>query len=376
MKIVHIITRMVAGGAQRNTLMCALEQAQSGHQVTLISGLQTGSEGSLLEEARQAPFRFVQMPALVREVAPAQDLKALLQLTTWLRRSPVDIVHTHTSKAGLLGRLAAAAAGVPIVVHTPHGHVFHSYFSPLKTRLFKLLEKSLAHFTDALVMLSAGELQDHLDEGICPPQRMYVIPSGVSLEAFRRCQHAELERPRLGYIGRLADIKGPLDLIEAMSHVPDEVELWMVGDGPQREEVERRIRDLQLGSRIRLLGWQHDIPHYLEQIDVLVVPSHNEGMGRVAVEALAAGVPVVATRVGGLVDVVRPGVNGALAPEKDPAGLARAIASVLEQPDRGRALGEQGRSWAEQFSDEVMYQRLEQLYARMARLKGVPLADF
>lgn len=376
MKIVHIITRMVAGGAQRNTLMCALEQAQSGHQVTLISGLQTGSEGSLLEEARQAPFRFVQMPALVREVAPAQDLKALLQLTTWLRRSPVDIVHTHTSKAGLLGRVAACLARIPIVVHTPHGHVFHSYFSPLKTRLFKLLEKSLAHVTDALVMLSAGELQDHLDEGICPPQRMYVIPSGVSLEAFRRCRQSSLERPRLGYIGRLADIKGPLDLIEAMSHVPDEVELWMVGDGPQRAEVEQRIRDLQLDSRIHLLGWQHDIPHYLEQIDVLVVPSHNEGMGRVAVEALAAGVPVVATRVGGLVDVVRPGVNGALAPEKDPAGLARAIVSVLEQPDRGRALGEQGRTWAEQFSDEVMYQRLEQLYARMARLKGVPLADF
>ena len=374
MKIAHVITRLVAGGAQRNTLLCADAQTAEGHQVTVLSGLETGSEGSLLEQAGAAPYRLVEIPCLVREISPARDVRALLSLVSWLRSERPDVLHTHTSKAGILGRLASVFAPVPVVVHTPHGHVFHSYFSRLKAQLFKALEKIFDPLTDATVMLSQGELRDHLAEGVGSAERMYIIPSGVPLEGFRSHRNiTENSAPNIGYVGRLADIKGPLDLIDAMALVSQSVEarLMIVGDGPLRSEVEASVDRHSLRDKVRILGWQDCPAAFFREMDVLVVPSHNEGMGRVVVEAMACGLPVVATDVGGLPDLVLPGLTGELVPPHDPGSLARAVLAVLRLEDRGRAMGLRGQRHALQFSDQVMFERLALLYSKLARSKGL-----
>ena len=373
MKVVHVITRLVAGGAQRNTLLCAAEQRARGHQVVVISGVQTSSEGCLLAEARQADYELVEMASLVREISPAKDLAALMQLYGYLRHNRCDVLHTHTSKAGLLGRIAGALAGVPVIVHTPHGHIFHSYFSRSKEMLFRWLERLVAPLADMQVMLSPGDLRDHLREGITSAGRLCVIPSGVPLQRFLQCAPLPKEGPVvIGFLGRLADIKGPLDLVEAFALLHPKFPEWrllLVGDGPQRDQVDERVLRLGLQDYVRITGWQADTLPYLSEMDVLCVPSHNEGMGRVVVEAMACGLPVVATRVGGLPDLVRHNHNGKLCRPKQPGDLAEQLADLLQLPDRGRTLGQRGREMAHQYSDQVMFERLEQLYERLTVLK-------
>lgn len=376
MRIHHVITRLVAGGAQQNTLLCAQQQAREGHEVTLTSGLETGSEGSLLEEARTNDFRFLESKYLVREINPLKDLLALFELIRFMRLHPADICHTHTSKAGILGRLAAKICGVPVIVHTPHGHVFHSYFSKSKTLLFKVLERSLARVaTDGLIALTNQELREHEVEKIAPSSQMWVIPSGVAIDDFTKLNRPSNDSTVLGYVGRLADIKGPLDLLEAFLKVRrahGDAKLLVVGDGPLREQIELVIAQNQLQQSVTLVGWQQDVRPYLEQMDMLVVPSHNEGMGRVVVEAMAAGLPVVATAVGGLLDLVQEGRNGRLCPTKDPERLAETIVSLIENPQQRAEMGEFGKQFARSFSDKVMFQRLNQLYERLLRMRATP----
>lgn len=376
MRIHHVITRLVAGGAQQNTLLCAAQQAGQGHEVTVISGIETGPEGSLLEQARAGPYHFREIPALVREIDPIRDLKALAALVGYFARQRPDICHTHTSKAGILGRLAARICGVPVIVHTPHGHVFHSYFSRVKSEIFKYCERFLGLIaTDAMVLLTREELREHLEERIVPAGLCYVIPSGVDVSVFGGFHGPQTgQRPVLGYVGRLADIKGPLDLVEALALVVrdiPEADLLMVGDGPLRSEVEKAVERLGLNGRVHITGWQSDVGPFLQQMDLLVVPSHNEGMGRVVVEAMAAGLPVIATAVGGLVDLVRDESNGYLANPRDPASLAEKVVKMLRLPDRGRALGVRGREVAHEFSLQVMFERMDLLYERLATLKGI-----
>jgi glycosyltransferase involved in cell wall biosynthesis len=373
MKIAHVITRLVAGGAQRNTLVCALHQQQSGHQVVVISGTETSREGSLLAEARDADYRWIGVPAMVRSVRPDLDLQALLRLMGIFRAEKFDLVHTHTSKGGILGRLAAAVCGVPVVVHTPHGHVFHSYFTPWKARAFEVLERFCAPLADAMVMLSTGELADHRQARVVASGCNVVIPSGVALDAFRPL-HCGSSPFTVGYVGRLADIKGPLDLVDAFSlhrqNYPTS-RLLIVGDGPQRSEVEGRIQGHSLAAHVQMVGWQDDIREYLQQMNVLVVPSHNEGMGRVVVEAMAAGLAVLATSVGGLLDLVIPGFNGILVEPRSPQQLADRLDQLAQDSEFLRQLGHNGRSMADRFSQEVMLDRLDLLYERLCRQRGL-----
>lgn len=365
MRILHVITRLVHGGAQRNTIMCAADQARRGHEVTLVTGTESGPEGSLLEEARRDPYRLVELPALVREPSPRHDLLAFVALWRLMGREGYDVVHTHTSKAGILGRWAAWLRRVPAVVHTPHGHVFHGYFSPPKAALFKAVERASARVTHRIVTLTEGDLQDHLREGIAPPDRFVTIPSGVALEGFRRPAGPSPHGETIGCVARLVEVKGPLDLLEAMAHVAarfPRARLLLVGDGPLRAQVEGRIRDLGLQDRVVLAGRLEDPAPALREMDVFALPSHNEGMGRAAVEAMAAGLPVVATRVGGLPDVVSADA-GILVPPRDPVALAEALCRLLGDPDLRRRLGDGGRARAERFSDRVMFESLERLYA-------------
>ena len=374
MRILHVITRLIHGGAQRNTMMCASEQARRGHQVTLVTGPEAGPEGSLLEEAARDPYRLVVLPDLVRDPSPGKDLRAFLALWRLLGSEPFDVVHTHTSKAGILGRWAARLRGIPAIIHTPHGHVFHGYFSSWRTRIFREAERATARVTHRLVALTEGDLRDHLEEGIAPPERFAIIPSGVPLERYRRPAGGRPPGPlTLGFLARLVEVKGPRDLVEAMALLAPafpQARLVLIGDGPMRQELEGRVRDLALQDRVSFLGRLEDPAPILHGFDVFVLPSHNEGMGRAAVEAMAAGLPVVATRVGGLPDVVADGTTGLLVPPRDPEKLAGALARLLGDEALRDRFGEAGRLRAEEFSDQVMFERLEALYREVLAESG------
>ena len=370
MRILHVITRLIHGGAQRNTMMCAAEQARRGHEVTLVTGPEAGPEGSLLEEAAQDPYRLIVLPDLVRDPSPARDLRALVELWKLMGDHQFQVVHTHTSKAGILGRWAAALRRVPAVVHTPHGHVFHGYFSSWKTRVFREVERLTARTTHRIVALTEGDLRDHLQEGIAPADRFVIIPSGVSLERYRRPLETASggQDLTIGFVARLVEVKGVLDLLEAVALVVTRfprARLVLVGDGPLREAVLERIQTLGLTSHVELLGRLEDPAPALRGFDLFVLPSHNEGMGRAAVEAMAAGLPVVATCVGGLPDVVVDGETGLLVPPHDPQALAEALTRLLEDPDLRGRMGLAGQIRAEAFSDQVMFDRLEALYSEI-----------
>ena len=205
---------MIRGGAQFNTMMCAAEQARRGHQVTLVTGAESGPEGSLLDEASRDPYRLVILPDLVRDPCPGKDLRAFRALWRMMGSGHFDVVHTHTSKAGILGRWAAWLRRVPAVVHTPHGHVFHGYFSSMRSRIFRDVERTTARVTDRIIALTEGDLRDHLVEGIAPPERFTIIPSGVNLQRFRRTTPPRRggSAITLGFLAHLVESR-PLDLL-------------------------------------------------------------------------------------------------------------------------------------------------------------------
>lgn len=338
-RVLHVITRLVVGGAQENTLLTVRGLRALGYEVELAVGSETGPEGSLAIPEGIVAHR---IPTLVREIRPLSDVRALWSLYRLMRRG-YHVVHTHTSKAGVLGRVAACWANVPVVVHTPHGHVYHGYGGRLRSRFFVWVERALARWTDALVALTESEKREHLREGVGRPEQWAVIPSGVEMERYQRqsaLRRQDVGLPQdafvVGCVARLVPVKGVEDAIEATAQLRSlstPVHLVLVGDGPQRPALERLVTALRLQDRAHFFGLRRDVPDLLPLFDVVVLLSRNEGMGRVIVEAQAAGVPVVATRVGGIPDLVVEGITGILVPPADPAALADAIRSLAE--DRG-----------------------------------------
>lgn len=372
LRVLHVITRLVVGGAQENTLLTIRGLQALGYEVELAVGPQAGPEGSLAVPEGTVVHR---IPTLVREIRPWADLRALWALYRLARRG-YDVVHTHTSKGGVLGRIAARWASTPLVVHTPHGHVYHGYGGRLRSRFFAWVERILAtRWTDALVALTESEKRDHLKHGVGSPERWHVIPSGVEMERYQRA--GSLRRQDLGLsqdafvvgcVARLVPVKGIEDAIEATARLTDvspPVHLVLVGDGPQRLALQRLAKERGIGDRTHFLGLRRDVPELLPLFDLLVLPSRNEGMGRVIVEAQAAGVPVVATKVGGIPDLVTDGETGILVPPADPVALATAIRSLVEDRETRARMGAAARAHvARDLSAEAMVRALDALYRR------------
>ncbi len=382
-RVLHVITRLVVGGAQENTLLTVRHLDRTRYEVTLASGPSLGPEGSLESEVPE-DVAFVRIPELVRMPHSLKDPVALWKLYRLMRRGRYHLVHTHTTKAGILGRIAARWAEVPLVVHTPHGHAFHGYLGPFGSAALRRVEAALARWTDAIVCLTEAEREDHLKLGVGRPEQFEVIHSGVDLSRFRtpavppEVKRRELglpDRARIvGCVARLVPVKGVQVLLEAVPRIREQVPeavVVFVGDGELRPELERRARELGVDSAVRFLGLRRDVAELVSLFEVAVQPSLNEGMGKAAVEALAAGKPVVASAVSGLVDVVRDGRNGVLVPPGDPGALAHAIADLLRHPDSARRLGEAARRDAQAYSVEAMVARLEALYERLLRAKGL-----
>ncbi|HEY7678766.1 MAG TPA: glycosyltransferase [Candidatus Methylomirabilis sp.] len=373
-RIAHVITRLDPGGSTENTLLTAAAFGPPAFESWVVHGpLRAGAPPTSPPGA--AAVRLVEVPALCRNAAPLRDARALLALTRLLRRGRFDIVHTHTSKAGFLGRLAARLAGVPRILHTPHGHVFNGYFGPAATWAFIVLERWAARFTERIITLTEAEAEQHLALRVGRPGQFVTIPSGVDLDRVRAAAHRApqvrralgipADAPLAGAASRLAPVKGIAHLVAAMPEVLVQcpgAHLVLAGDGEERAALEARAAALGMASRVHFLGFREDVDAVIAALDVFVLPSLNEGMGRVLVAAMALGVPVVATRVGGVADVVEDGRQGLLVPPADPAALAKSIAAILGDGMRAASMGALGRPRAERFGLQVMLERLAALY--------------
>jgi glycosyltransferase involved in cell wall biosynthesis len=358
-RITRVIARLNIGGPAVHiaSLMAGLEPTC--FESCLVVGRpdpHEGDMGYLFEEKGLAPPTVI--PELGRSLSPVRDLRTLGKLVSLLRRQRPHIVETHTAKAGFVGRLAARLAGVPIVVHVFHGHVFYGYFGHLQTRAYIGVERSLARLSDRILTISAAQKHDiaHVYR-IAPVEKVLVVPLGLDLVPFVEAKRNDEGRfraslglpdgaPLVGYIGRLAGVKNPGLFVEVarrtLRECPD-AHFVMVGDGQLWPEIERRISYLGLGGRVHMVGWQREMPRVYAALSMLVLTSLNEGTPVTAIEALASGVPVVATAVGGLPDVVHGGQTGLLTPPGDVAALASAIESLLRSPEQGEALALAGQ---------------------------------
>ncbi len=332
--------------------------------------------GNGVEEARAKGVKVIPLPSIVRSIRPLKDFRALLSLVWLIFKEKPDIIHTHSSKAGILGRLAAKIAGVPYIVHTPHGHVFYGHFGVCASKIFLWIEKIFSKFTDRMVALTNGEKRDYIKLSVCPPEKLFKIHSGVDLKQFMQPNGNSMEKKRslgldhngivIGFVGWLLPIKGPEYLLKAMAHIwldHPTASLVMVGKGELDVDLRARALKMNANGRVKFLGWREDIHEIMPVFDLLVLPSLNEGMGRVLVEAMAAGKPVVASEVGGIPDLVKHGETGYLVRPADEKALARGIKKLLHDPERARQMGQRGKEYCKQFSLEAMIQKLDDLYS-------------
>jgi glycosyltransferase involved in cell wall biosynthesis len=378
-KVLHIITRLDPGGSATNTLETVARLDPLRYEVHLLSGRTCDATGDAEAFIRRHRINAVFLDDLVREVHPWLDLVALVKLTGFIRRGKYDIVHTHSSKAGFLGRIAARFAGVRHVVHTPHGHVFYGYFSAPATRLFMWLERVAAPLTDRLVALTPTGIEEHLRVRVGARTQWVAIPSGVDLEALRVAPGARgLVRREFGVadqevlfitVSRLEPVKGNEHVIESFAAVARAgipARLMFVGDGAERERLEQLVLDRGLGGKVIFAGFRKDVALFLAAADVFVLGSLNEGMGRAAVEALAAGLPCVVTRAGGLADVVSDGKEGFLVPPADSMMMGQCMRRLAADPALRTTMAAASREKAGHvFSIQTMVKRIDRLYQQI-----------
>ena len=382
-KVIHVITRFDKGGSSENTFLTVQGLDKEKYEVILIRGLSEEScmgteEAAAVErnltEAEKRGVKVVTIPELVRSIHPLNDLKALFGLIRIFRNEKPHIVHTHTSKAGILGRWAAFFANITIIVHTPHGHVFWGYFNKWKTACYILLERLTASITDKIITLTEQEKKDHLRFRIAPDEKFTVIHSGVDLTAFSDARiNAPAMREMLGIppeafvvgtAGRLTPIKGQRYLLEAAAVIsarkPDLFFVFL-GDGELAPELGKMATSLGIKNSM-FVGWRQDVPEVMSTFDIFVLPSLNEGMGKVLVEAMALGKPIVASDVGGIPDLVIHNHNGLLVPPADVEGLVNSINLLLHDPIKRKEMGDRGKVIAADYSAEAMIQKIDRLY--------------
>jgi glycosyltransferase involved in cell wall biosynthesis len=318
------------------------------------------------------------VPDLRRAIDPIRDVRAFRQISRLIRERRPTIVHTHMAKAGALGRLAARKGRVPAIVHTFHGHVLEGYFSGPVNRAVLGAERGLARITDALIAVSPAVRDELLALRVGRPSQWRVIPIGLDLAPLltlepdpmsaRRLLGLPEEGPVIGIVGRLAPIKDYATFLSAAARVAREVPdatFAVVGDGELRDPLESRARAL-LGERCRFTGWVMDLPNLYAALDVVVLTSRNEGTPVALIEAGAAGKPVVATRVGGVPDVVLEGQTGLLAPSRDPEAIAGQVLRLLRDPSEAGGLGTAAREWVRgRFSIDRLADDLAALYREL-----------
>lgn len=386
MRIAHIITRMILGGAQENTLLSALDQEQLWHdEVTLITGPAIGPEGSLLERAGEQQLDVRIVPALRREIHPWRDWQSYRQIVRMLRVIQPQIVHTHSSKAGILGRAAAHKLRIP-VVHTVHGSPFHPYQGRLAYALYRRAEIWAARRCDLLISVCDAMTGQYVAAGIAPREKFVTVYSGMEVEPFlnppgprdkvRRELGFETEDIVVAKVARLFELKGHDDVIAAARSVVarnPHVRFLFVGDGLLRSRLEGEIAQAGLSRHFVFTGRVPParVAELIAAADIVVHASLREGLARVLPQALIAGKPVVSYDIDGAREVVIPGETGYLLPPRAVSQMADAIVELAADPDLRARFGQTGRArFTDQFRHETMTRRLREIYEQVLKARG------
>ena len=386
-KVVHISTKLDLGGAQQNTLFTVAHLARSRYDPVLISG----TNGLLVEDAKKLDdVKVYLLTELVREIRPIKDLIALFKIRNILKELKKDnvkiesesnsqiIVHTHSVKAGVLGRWAAYMAGVKIIISSIHGFSFNDYQPSLVRAFYIYLEKLTSIITTKFVAVSNADIEKGIRNKIFTKDKVRLIRSGIDISRFMNKNHnrlgkrkelgIEVEIPVVAMIACFKPQKSPLDFVKVAKIISDEIPdacFLIVGDGVIRSKIENLIEKISMEDKIILLGWRRDIPEILSCIDILVLTSLWEGLPRVFPQAMASGIPVVATEVDGAPEAIKNGVTGFLLQPRDIKGMAERIISLIRNPDRAREMGEEGRKSVGEFDIWKMVEQQEELYTSL-----------
>jgi glycosyltransferase involved in cell wall biosynthesis len=349
--VVHVIDRLNVGGPAVHAVLTVRGLDPKRFRTVLVFGTVEPGEADMSYLAYESGIETVVIPTLGRELRPLADLRTAWELYRVLRRERADVVHTHKAKAGAIGRVVALLAGVPVRVHTFHGHVFHGYFGANKTRAFLAIERTVARISSRLIALSDGLVSEMADRyRIAPADQFTVVPLGFDLQPFASCEahQGELRRELgvaagvrlVGIVGRMVPVKDHATFIAAATKLAErreDVHFVFIGAGELEADVRKDLAARGLEKRAHLLGWRRNLERIYADLDVVALSSVNEGTPVALIEAMAAGIPVASTAVGGVADVLHNGDRGELCPSGDADALAAAIERALSAEARARA---------------------------------------
>lgn len=347
-RVAQVVTRFIAGAGG-----VALRGAMGLDPARFESTIVTAPGGSLIDQAAAAGLEVLTLRHMRHDIAPTDFIAGVRELRALFDLGRFDVVHTHSAKAGALGRIAAHEARIPAVVHTFHGFPFHAFQSPLRRSAYIAAERRLGRITDRFVAVCSTMATDAVRLGIAPAERVCVIPvsiadQSVAIDASSRARARRLlgvpdDVPLVGTVGRIDYQKAPGDFVQALMRLDRGVHGVWIGDGPLSADVEAQARQLGLGSRLHLAGERDDVPALLPGLDVFVMTSLYEGLPCALVEAMQCGLPVVATAVNGVPEIVLDDVTGLLIPPARPQACAAALGHLLNHPDDARRLANAGR---------------------------------
>ena len=391
LRVLHVITRLIVGGAQENTVATVLGlQRKPGVSVRLIAGRSPATEGTLEGDFAELPGVFSSLPSLVRPIHPWFDILALRDLVKLIREDRPHIVHTHSGKAGILGRVAARRARVPLVVHTIHGPSFGRFQGSLPNFVFLRAERYAAGFTDQFISVADAMTRQYLAAGIASPDRFTTIWSGFDLEPFLTVEPDPILRARLGLapdhfvivkLARLAELKGHEDLLrlgKQLVHKLPHLKILLIGDGPLRSRFEAIASKLGIRDRVIFAGLvpPHRVPAFLALADLLVHLSLREGLPRALPQALAARKPIISYDCDGAPEICIDGETGFLVPPGDLSTFCDRVHRLATTPALRQQFGQRGRELVQsRFGVDEMVNAIHRLYVRLARKRGIDVLE-
>jgi glycosyltransferase involved in cell wall biosynthesis len=410
-KILRVIARLNIGGPAIHAILLSHELDKISYKTILVKGSEGQKEGDMMYLAESKGIKPVVIPELGREIGFKNDLVAFYKLYKLIKSEKPDIVHTHTAKAGFLGRIAAWLAGAPVILHTFHGHVLKGYFGRLKSWVFIQIEKILACISTRIITLSDELKKELIDMGIGKEKKFEVIPIGLELKPF--LEIGEFVPPPLnplplregkgkgggkgrffgefkkelglsedvvliGIVGRLVPIKGHKYFLEAAKEISSKFQVpssklkfVIVGDGELRQELEAYAKELGISDNVIFTGFKQELPKIYSDLNIVVLTSLNEGTPVSIIEAMAAGKPVVATNVGGVPSLVRHSVNGLLVRSQDVKALTEAILTLLKDPELRQKMGKEGQQNVFPLYDiSQLAKRIDSLYSSLTKQKN------